>query len=216
MSSRQRGRGRGHAKTSSKAVKALENKNFKWATFVPPLRQPTVNTNFTLPITILVDHTFNGGGKDRQVSIVRVENIILRALAIVALPSKWRLQTRVRIFRVSLYGLLDDTSSASWMLAPSMTVTIYDPITNVEVKQDAALGTLVTPPRLGFHFPSAVKQHALGWHTGVTGASNKVVGISTKNDITVAAYFEVVLSIDEIITGTEVPWDDTIEDFVAI
>lgn len=180
------------------SAKSAVRSVIEWRTFRPPVRQPTVNRSFVFPLTVFL-------GKLTTVAtnwLIRVEDILTSVWKTIDMTYTWAPSTTVSIRSVMAYSVISGYDK-TWV--PSMTLVIFDPLTNAEVKSMAALGDIDDPPRLGYHFPAQAYGHLLHWD-GVASTSAQVVGIQTTDvGVDLNLYFDVVIHLKKPFVPTE--WD---------
>lgn len=188
-----RGRGNGaQRRIVASAVRAVENRDLRWRVTVPPLRQPSVNRNFTFPCTV-VSHQFSGTLLAQ--STIRVEDVITAVAKTVSMTSSWYSLLNIRVQEVYAYAQITATTD----LAPSFTLITFDPITENPVKSTAAIGTIDAPARTATHYPVTVNETALGWD-GIVGTSAVLAVIKSNDTLLLSVYFRLVVIVDDEIT----------------
>lgn len=180
----------------TESTKAIKNQ-LKWKAFVPPLRQPSVNRNFTFPFVTHVGHAYPATATNVA---FRVEDVILSIAKTVDMTSSWYPLIRIRPIACLAYGQIEKTDE----LVPAFTLVTFDPSSGSQGASRGVIGDIDDPARTGFHFPFNVQQQLLGWD-GTAGTSAKLAGVTSTTEQYVSTYWNVVVYIDSSFTAS-VDW----------
>jgi len=182
-----RGRGRGGSGAGRRNVHRQIVASSRFTIRRAPLRQPTVNRNFTFPLTVMVSHDFTAAGNYQ----FKLEHFIESIMSVVSMSASWNDHITISPHSCSAYGLIPEMDK-QW--DPSFTFWVFDPLTNVEVKSVAAIGRPSDPPRIEWDFPLEVSAHPFKWD-GVAGTSPALCGITTKDIVNIYVYLKCTVRI---------------------
>lgn len=172
----------------SKAIKS----QLKWREFIPPVRQPSANLNFTFPFVTCTSSKFEGTIAKPASVMFRLEDVMKSIAATVDMGSSWYSLIRIRVISAMAYGQVDKTTD----LVPSFTIVYFDPVTSAQGSSRGVIGDIDDPCRSGVHFPYNIQQTLLSWD-GVTSTSAPLIGIKSTSSMFASVYWNVVVVVDK-------------------
>lgn len=194
------GKGNGRRQT---AVDKLERKvnqmhmRERYRVEKPGLTPPIATQSFTFNMTTAEDVAFDPSGNAGPVTkAVRIEDIIERVKDAVGMTSGWDTTVRISPHYLDIRAYTDGSGDPYNIV---FTAGFFNPITGVSVKEDAAVGSIVNPPRLRMYYPESVQQTAFAWD-GTKGTSAPLVYVTANVKQTVWIYCNCVVRINKVRT----------------